>query len=123
LIALILTIITFSGIGILSASFIIYFKKGEPINFFISSVMTLFGGALFPYEILPPYLMKFSYLLPITYSLKAIRGALLKGESFGMLKNEIFILVIFAIVIVPVSLLAARFAIKKAKEEGSLIQY
>ncbi|MEW5806782.1 MAG: ABC transporter permease [Acidobacteriota bacterium] len=122
-IVLLLTILSFSGIGILSASFILYFKKGDPINFFITSVMTLFGGVLFPYEKLPPYLMKISYFLPITYSLNAIRDALLKGAPLGKLQNEVLILAIFAIVIVPLSLLAARFAIRKAKEEGSLIQY
>lgn len=130
-IVLFLTILSFSGIGILSASFILYFKKGDPANFFITSVMTLLGGAIFPVEIIPrylpdylgPFMLKLSYLLPITYSLKAIREALLKGASIGMLWHEIVILVLFAIVIVPLSLFAARFAIRKAKVEGSLIQY
>ncbi len=131
IIVLILTILSFSGIGILSASFILYFKKGDPINFFITSVMTLLGGAIFPVEIMPRYLpgylgsfmMKLSYFLPITYSLRAIREALLKGASIEMLAREILALVLFALIIVPLSLLAARFAIRKAKEEGSLIQY
>ncbi len=126
LIILILTILSFSGIGILSASFILYFKKGDPINFFISSFMALFGGAYFPVEAIGemyPFLMKISYLLPITYSLRAIREALLKGAPITMLKDEILILAAFAIVLVPLSLLAARFAIRKAKQEGSLIQY
>ncbi len=131
IIVLILTILSFSGIGILSASFILYFKKGDPINFFITSVMTLLGGAIFPVEIMPrylpdyigPFMMKLSYFLPITYSLRAIREALLKGASLEMLGGEILALVLFALIIVPLSLLAARFAIRKAKEEGSLIQY
>lgn len=126
LIILILTILSFSGLGILSASFILYFKKGDPINFFITGVMTLFGGAYFPIETLEkvhPFLVKISYVLPLTYCLKAIREALLKGASLSMLTDEILILAAFAIVIVPVSLLAARLAIWKAKQEGSLIQY
>jgi ABC-2 type transport system permease protein len=125
LIIFILTILSFSGLGILSASFILYFKKGDPINFFISGVMILFGGAYFPVEALKDYpaLMIISKFLPITYSLRAIRETLLKGASISMLKDEILILAAFAIVIVPLSLLAARFAIRKAKQEGSLIQY
>lgn len=126
LIILGLTILSFSGIGILSASFILYFKKGDPINFFITGFMTLFGGAYFPVETLEqvhPSLMKISYVLPITYALKGIREALLKGASLSMLKDEIFILFGFALVIVPMSLLAARLAIWKAKQEGTLIQY
>lgn len=125
LIVLILTILSFSGLGILSASFILYFKKGDPINFFIGGVMTLFGGAYFPVETLRDYpaLMAISKFLPITYSLRAIRETLLKGASISMIREEILILAAFAMVIVPVSLLAARFAIRRAKQEGSLIQY
>src|SRR5439155_13113975 len=41
---LILTILAFSGVGILSAAFILYLKKGDPINFIISSASALFGG-------------------------------------------------------------------------------
>ncbi len=124
-IILVLTILSFSGLGILSASFILYFKKGDPINFFIGGVMTLFGGAYFPVETLKDYpvLIAISKFLPITYSLRAIRESLLKGTSMSMLKDEMLILAAFAIVIVPTSLLAARFAIRKAKKEGSLIQY
>ncbi|MGC9514317.1 ABC transporter permease [Methanocrinis sp.] len=55
LIILSLTIVCFSSIGILSASFIMIFKRGDPINMLFMSTSELFGGGLLPHH-RPPQL-------------------------------------------------------------------
>ena len=123
LIILVLTIICFGSIGIISASFIMVLKRGDPINMFFMSTSELFGGVLFPISVLPEWLRTISYLLPITYSLSGMRHALLQGYSLFALAPEIIALLIFSVVLVPLGLLSFRYAIKRAKLDGSLVQY
>lgn len=66
----------------------------------------LFGGVLFPITILPNWLQKISYLLPITYSLRAIRHALLQSYSFQALSFDILMLALCSVVLLPLSIYA-----------------
>jgi len=120
---LILTITSFSSMGIISASFIMILKKGDPIAWLFTSLSWLLGGVYYPIEVLPDWLEKLSYLLPITYSLNGMRLALLQGGSLKILAPNIIALLIFSIVLLPVSLFIFRYAVRKAKVNGSLSQY
>jgi ABC-2 type transport system permease protein len=120
---LILTIICFSSLGIISASFIMIFKRGDPVNWVFGSMSTLLGGVLYPITVLPGWLQIFSYLLPITYSLRGMRHALLQGYSFWALGLDILALLVFSVVLVPLGILCFRYAVKRAKMDGSLTQY
>lgn len=119
----ILTIISFSSIGILSASFIILFKRGDPISWLISIFSSFLGGAYFPVDILPRYLKNLSQILPITYALRALRYALLKGYNLKMLLPDTLVLLTFCIVLLPMSISIFQYAVKKAKIVGSLADY
>ena len=119
----ILTILVFSGIGILSASFTMVFKQGDPINFLFGSVSTLLGGVLYPITVLPAWLQPVSYLLPLTYSLSAMRRAILLGDPLRALMPDLLPLVLFAAVLLPLSFVAFGYAVQRAKIEGSLTQY
>ena len=118
-----LTLLSSAGIGILSASFIIYFKRGDPINFLLSGATTLLGSVFFPVEQLPNWAQGFANFVPLSWSLKVVRGALLQGRTFGELQHALTVLAALTIVLLPIGLWASRFAIRKAKREGSLIQY
>jgi ABC-2 type transport system permease protein len=122
-IILLLTIISFSSFGIISASFIMIFKKGDPINWLFNSLSSLLGGVYYPIAVLPGWLQTFSHLLPITYSLRGMRHALLQGYSLDALAPDIFALVMFCIVLLPSSILAFKYAVKRAKMDGSLSHY
>ena len=123
LLILVLTIICFSSIGILSASFIMVFKRGDPINMLLMGTSELFGGVLFPIEVFPSWLQSISHILPITYSVNGMRHALLQGYSIGELAPELLSLVLFSIVLLPLSLFVFERAVLKVKAEGGLVQY
>ncbi len=118
-----LTVVAFSGIGILSAAFVLYFKRGNPMNFVISSASLLFGDVLVPARSLPAGLEWITKVIPISYATDAVRGALLRGEGLAEIAPNLLALAGFAAVLVPVGLLGARYAVRRAKQEGSLIQY
>lgn len=123
LLILILTIICFSSIGILSASFIMVFKRGDPINMLLMGTSELFGGVLFPIEVFPEWLQNISRILPITYSVNGMRHALLQGYSLGELAPDILTLALFSIALLPLSLLIFERSVMKVKAEGGLVQY
>jgi ABC-2 type transport system permease protein len=118
-----ISIIAFSSFGILSASFVMVLKKGDPVASLFSGISWLLGGVYYPVSILPSWLKPFSYLLPITYSLEGMRLALLKGASFYNLLPSIFSLLLFTSILMPVSIISFQYAIRLAKRDGSLTHY
>jgi ABC-2 type transport system permease protein len=118
-----LTVLSASSLGIIAASFVMVLKRGDPINWGVSTLTAFFGGVYYPVQLLPPSLVWISYLLPITYSLDAMRKALLENATWGELLPDLLALVAFAAVLIPLSLLAFRYSVHRAKVEGSLTQY
>ena len=122
-IILFLTIISFTSLGIISASFIMVLKKGDPISFAFTSISGLLGGVYFPISVLPDWLKVFSYMLPVTHSLEGMRFALLRGYSLMELLPQITVLSLFSIFMLPLSVRIFGRAIKRAKRDGTLTQY
>ncbi|NKQ35399.1 MAG: ABC transporter permease [Chloroflexi bacterium] len=120
---LLVSLISLMSYGVFSVAFVIVFKRGDPINWFINSVAYVFSGVFFPIELLPPWLRIISYLLPFTYALRALRGALMRGEGLTQLWPDLLILLGFTAVLLPLSLLAMRYAIRYLKERGELAHY
>ncbi len=123
LLILLLTIISFSSLGIISASFIMVLKRGDPISLMFTGVSGLLGGLYYPISVMPDWLQKLSYLLPVTYSLEGMRLALLKGYSLSALMPNIVALVLFSIIMLPLSILVFGYAVRRAKMDGTLTQY
>jgi ABC-2 type transport system permease protein len=123
IIVLILTITSLSSFGILSASFVMIFKKGDPTTWLLMSVSWFLGGVYYPISVLPEWLHKLSYLLPITHSLEGMRMSLLKGSSLQEILPNVLALLAFTIFILPLSVMVFRYAVDQAKRNGSLTQY
>ena len=120
---LILTVLSFSSLGIISASFIIAFKRGNPVGWVINNLEGLLGGVYFPITVMPAWLQFLAKLLPITYAIRAMQLAVYKGYSLGELGNELGFLVIFSILLIPFSFASFKYALNKARRQGSLVQY
>ena len=123
LLILFLTIISFSSFGILSASFVMVLKRGDPISSIFTSVSGILGGLYYPVSVLPGWLQKLSHLLPVTYSLDGMRLALLQGYSIRALLPNIVALILFSIIMLPLSIFIFGYAVKRAKIDGTLTQY
>ena len=120
---LFLSVTSFSGLGILSASFIMVFKQGDPIGWLIGAGSSLLGGLYFPISILPGWVQKISYIFPATYSLEGMWLALLQGQGLRQLSSVIVMLTVFTVVLLPISLVAFNYAVNRAKIDGSLNHY
>ncbi len=123
LIILFLTIISFSSLGILSASFIMVFKRGNPVGWIINSLGGLIGGVYFPITIMPVWLQFLAKFFPITYAVRAVELAVYQGYSLTQLTKETGFLLLFSFLLLPLSFASFKFALKKARQQGSLVQY
>lgn len=119
----ILTVICFLSVGVLSASFILVYKTGNPFSWILGTVSGLLGGVVFPVALLPPWIRWVSSLLPVTYALDGMRKSLLASSSFAEILPDVAALAAFSALLVPLSLVAFRWAVRKAKKDGSLSHF
>ncbi|MBI4124820.1 MAG: ABC transporter permease [Deltaproteobacteria bacterium] len=117
---LLLSITALAGLGIFQAGFMLVFKRGNPLGFFLNGASRFLSGVYFPVALLPEWVQGFSHLLPLTYSLEAMRKALLQGESLAALGGEILGLILFTVFLLPMGILFFNWAVRRAKREGSL---
>lgn len=121
--ALITSFLTFISLGIFSAAGTVIFKQGEPIGWLFGALSALLGGAVFPVEIMPSWLQVVSMLIPITYSLDALRLAVLQNYSIFMLSEQLITLSLMSVVLFPLSLKTFEWSVEKGKRDGTLMQY
>ena len=120
---LLLTILVFACLGVVSASFVMVFKRGDPVAYFLGALSIVFGGVFFPVDLLPSWMKTISFLLPITYGLDGLRGILLEGRGLSDLIPQVSVLLGFACAGLPVSLFCFKKAVLRAQREGTLVQY
>lgn len=118
-----LTIVCFLSVGVLSASFILVFKTGNPFSWILGTASGLLGGVVFPVALLPPWIRWASSLLPVTYALDGMRKSLLASVPFAQILPDAAALAAFDVLLIPLSLLAFRLAVRKAKRDGSLSHF
>jgi ABC-2 type transport system permease protein len=124
---LLLTTVVLSCLGILSASFAMVFKRGDPFGIFLGTGSALFSGVFFPTQLIRDYagskVANISRVLPATYGLDGIRRVLIEGHGFMEVRQPLISLLVFLAVLLPLSLWVFSRAVSRAKREGSLIQY
>ncbi|HSC77774.1 MAG TPA: ABC transporter permease [Candidatus Acidoferrales bacterium] len=123
LLLLALSIVAFSSFGIVSASFTLLFKRGDPFTWLLLGASGLLGGVFYPVAVLPPWLKAVAQFLPITYCLEGMRRALLAGDGVAELRRETLVLLLFAGVGLPLALALFRWSVHRAKLTGALAQY
>ena len=119
----VLTVAAYFGLGMLSAAFLLVFKQGNPINLFFGQLAGLLSGVYFPVEVLPDWLRAVAAFIPLTYALDVARAAVLGGAAAGPGAKPIIILGAFAVVSLVAGGLGFRWALARAKRDGSLSQY
>ena len=118
-----MTFVAFLAIGMLSASFVMIFKRGDPIAYIFGWSSFFLGGVYFPIEVLPKPIQSLAQILPVTHAIKAIRELLLASSGLGAIRPLLLSLVLFTVIVSPICILFFRFAVNRAKKTGNLIQY
>jgi ABC-2 type transport system permease protein len=118
-----LTVLCFLSVGVLSASFVLVYKMGNPFSWILGTVSGLLGGVVFPVALLPTWIRWVSSLLPVTYALDGMRKSLLASAPFAAILPDVAALAAFDALLLPLSLVVFRLAVRKAKKDGTLAHY
>lgn len=118
-VSLALTAPIFLMLGTISCSILVVVKRGDPINWILSSLGALMAGTMFPITVLPPWLQKISLFLPLTHSLEATRRCLLAKANLGQVAGNIWALLGFILILIPLTVLISNFCMRYAKKQGS----
>lgn len=109
------------GLAILAGILpLLYPERGPQMSFMVQAVVLLVSGVYYSVDVLPGWLQAVSYLSPATYMLDGIRGAMLDGQGIGEMTRILVMLLVFGVVLVPLSVGAFSLAEKWAKITGRL---
>ncbi len=119
---LLLSMLIAISFGIFAAGLQVSFQKGSVVLWVFGSSAWVLAGTLFSVGTLPEPVRVLSQWLPLTHSLTAMRLAMLGGNS-PALNAEIEILLVFALVLVPMSVGFFSWTVSRARQLGTLSFY
>jgi len=119
ILCLLLTAPVFLMLGILSCSILIVVKRGDPINWIFSRASSLLAGTMFPVSVFPVWLQTVAFCLPLTHSVEAMRRCLLAGASIGEVSRNMWSLLAFIVVLIPLTIFVNHMCMRKAKKCGA----
>lgn len=92
------------SIGIMIACYVKSQQQAQLISFFISPPLILLSGGNSPIASMPTYVQSLTYLDPLRYYIEVCRGVILKGVGLAELWSQVLILLLFAIVLLALSI-------------------
>jgi ABC-2 type transport system permease protein len=121
LVVLLVGSLSLIGLGILAGVLpMLYPERGEQMSFMVQAVVLLISGVYYSVDTLPGWLAMVSRFSPATYLLRAVRAALIEGKTTADLRGDIATLLVFAAVLIPVSIATFKAAERWAKRTGRL---
>ena len=120
---LVLTLLAFSAVGLAGAAVIVLTKRAGVVLTLVAGAFSLLGGVLYPIDVLPRPLQLVAQALPMSHGLDGVRRSLVASPDTGAIAIDALVLVAFAAVCVPLSLEGFRWAVRRAKRQGTLSHY
>jgi ABC-2 type transport system permease protein len=118
------TVIAMVEWGVLSASFVIAFKRGDPIALLVNLISIGLSGVYFPVELLPEWVRPLPRMLPLTWGLDAVRAAVVRGAGFASPEyvHALAGLAVLVSLLAPIAWWSQRRAFAYARRAGTLAQ-
>lgn len=117
---LFLTLASLSGLGLVSAALILVLKRADPLGYVLNGLSRLISGVYFPLAVLPAWIQSLSLALPLTYSLHAMRKAVLENAGVTDIAPELGALLGFTLVLAPLGWFCFGKALEKSRRDGTL---
>ena len=121
--AVVLSSVSFAGLGLLAAAGVLVAKRGNPVAALVGMVGSLTAGAYVPIDTFPGWLQVLAVFNPMTYAVRAWRGALLEATPPWEMAGSLAVLAGVAIVGLPLARTALRRALDLARADGTLATY
>jgi ABC-2 type transport system permease protein len=118
---LIVSSLSFIGLGLVAAILpLMSTEKGAQATHIFGAVLLLVSGVYYEVDVLPSWIRPLSVISPATYTLRAMRKALLEGAGLEELWPTIVLLLVVGVVLIPIGLMVFGFAERYAKRAGKL---
>ncbi|MBT9143855.1 MAG: hypothetical protein DDT29_02268 [Dehalococcoidia bacterium] len=114
----VLSLIASYGFAFLLFGLTLRFKDAENIVSIIANAAPLLGGVIFPVTLLPLPLRFFSYALPFTWGLDALRGVLLGAETILPSTMQVILIAVLAAFFIGFGWIAFIALERRARREG-----
>ncbi|MBN1824062.1 MAG: ABC transporter permease [Endomicrobiales bacterium] len=121
LLILLLNVAAFAGLGLVSAGFITYFKRGDPASWFVALLVDLLSGVYFPVSVFPEKIRRVSEFLPTTAALDIWRNSLLGTGRVGF--GDVALQALWGALLMAAGLVSINAAIRGVKKKGDLGNY
>jgi ABC-2 type transport system permease protein len=115
-----LSLVLFIAIGVISASALIVLKRGDPVNWLVIQLSHIFGGILFPVQLLPGWAQVIAWLFPVRCALESMRSAMLAGAPISAMKQDLLILSALTLVLSAASVAACTLFVNSSRRSGAL---
>ncbi len=119
-VTLFLSLLSLSGLGMISAGLVLILKRADPLSYLLNGLSRLISGVYFPASLLPAGVKFLSLLLPLTYSLEAMRKSVLLGAGPETLWREWLMLGVFSVLFIPAGVVFFHSALNKVRRDGTL---
>lgn len=113
----VLTCLSLAGMGLAIGSIGIYLRTASILASFFGYIGLLICGVNFPISYLPDWLQIFSYGMPLTYAVEAIRMAI-DGATISMMVNPLMIMAVLGTLYLVISWFMFRFFEKISRRNG-----
>jgi ABC-2 type transport system permease protein len=97
-----MTVISLFGVGLVVNGITLSLRDRTNTANILTSVFFIFSGAIAPVEMLPGWGRIIGQVIPLTYSLKIIRGSIVEGMSITDFTGELFSLVVISTLLLVV---------------------
>jgi ABC-2 type transport system permease protein len=92
------------GIGLWASTVADNQQQASQMVMFFAMPSILLSGFIFPLAAMPSWVRDISYLIPMTYFLKIVRGIILKGLGFFDLIGQVWPLLLMAVLVIVFSI-------------------
>jgi ABC-2 type transport system permease protein len=112
---------SFIGIGMMAAVLpLMYVERGAQMTFVLQSLLLLVSGVYYSVEVLPEWMQVLSRFSPATYVLDGVRAGLIHGTPITELWQDVWPLLVMAVVLIPLGIRVFGIAERYAKRTGKL---
>ena len=119
----IISVAPFLGIGLLGASIILKFKKGDYLPLIFIGGSMILSGAVYPNDVIPDILKSFANILPLTHSLELLRGTLIQDLSLNQLITPILWFAVLTITYILLGIFVFARVVRNCRKDGSFADY
>jgi len=116
----VLSVAAIASLGLLSASFTVVFKRGDPVLWAMGTMTWLLSGVLYPVDVLPQFFARIASWLPTTHALAAVRATVINGAGIADVRADVAMLAGFALIGIPAGLWIFTQAVNHARRAGTL---